>query len=212
MLRFYVVYRAMVCAKVAAIGGDGARADDYLRLAARIAAPPPPRLTITFGLSGSGKTHASAALVRDDPFAATLRLRSDVERKRLHGLTPLAGSRSLPGDGIYTADATRRTYAHLADSADRMLAAGWSVIIDAAFLRRHERDAFHALAAARGAGFAILACTAPVAELRRRLHARRDDASEATVAVLERQLGWVEALGSGELAAVLPPCALAPQR
>jgi predicted kinase len=43
-------------------------------------------------------------------------------------------------------------------------------------------------------GFGILATEAPVEELRRRIQARSGDASEATVAVLERQLAWFEAL------------------
>lgn len=205
VLRFYAAYRAMVRAKVAALGGDAARADDYLGLAETLAAPPPPRLTITFGLSGSGKTTRSSALLRADPRAATLRLRSDVERKRLFGLHALADSRSTADAGIYTADATRRTYAHLADTAASLLAAGWSVIIDAAFLRRDERHAFQALAAAHGARFAILACTAPLDELRHRLQTRRGDASEATVAILEKQLDWVEALDDSEKALVIAP-------
>lgn len=205
VLRFYAAYRAMVRAKVAALGGDAARADDYLGLAETLAAPPPPRLTITFGLSGSGKTTRSSALLRADPRAATLRLRSDVERKRLFRLHALADSRSTADAGIYTADATRRTYAHLADTAASLLAAGWSVIIDAAFLRRDERHAFQALAAAHGARFAILACTAPLDELRHRLQTRRGDASEATVAILEKQLDWVEALDDSEKALVIAP-------
>ena len=86
-----------------------------------------------------------------------------------------------------------------------MLDAGWSVIVDAAFLKRAERDMFRDIALSRGAGFAILACSAPDDELRHRLEARRGDASEATVAVLEQQLGWIEALTADELNCVLPP-------
>jgi predicted kinase len=73
-----------------------------------------------------------------------------------------------------------------------VLDAGWSVVVDAAFLKRHERDSFRALAAERGADFAILACSAPLDEMRHRLETRQHDASEATVEVLERQLDWVE--------------------
>ena len=205
VLRFYSVYKALVRAKVAALGGAPAQAIGYLALAESIATPPPPRLTITFGLSGSGKSTQSGALLRSSPGATTLRLRSDVERKRLFRLHALADSRSTADAGIYTADATRRTYAHLADTAASLLAAGWSVIIDAAFLRRDERHAFQALAAAHGARFAILACTAPLDELRHRLQTRRGDASEATVAILEKQLDWVEALDDSEKALVIAP-------
>lgn len=206
LLRFYAVYKAMVRAKVAALSGKPLSVAGYLDLAERLTAAPAPRLIITHGLSGSGKTVRSAALLMADPAAATLRLRSDVERKRLHGLPALAHSRpDTPSGGIYTAEATRLTFAHLAEAAARILDADWSVIIDAAFLKRSERDTFRDIALRRGAGFAILACAAPEDELRRRLETRRGDASEATVAVLEQQLGWIEALAEDELGWVLPP-------
>ncbi|MBK7846172.1 MAG: AAA family ATPase [Zoogloea sp.] len=206
VLRFYAVYKAMVRAKVAALSGKPEGMASYLDLAERLTTPPAPRLTITHGLSGSGKTVRSTALLMADPAAATLRLRSDVERKRLHGLPALAHSRpDTQSGGIYTAEATRLTFAHLAEAAAGMLDAGWSVIVDAAFLKRAERDTFRNIALSRGADFAILACSAPDDELRRRLEARQGDASEATVAVLERQLGWIEALAADELDFVLPP-------
>ncbi len=205
VLRFYAVYKAMVRAKVAALSGKPGSVAGYLDLAESLTMPPAPRLTITHGLSGSGKTVASAALLMADPAAATVRLRSDVERKRLHGLPPLA--HSLPdtrSGGIYTPQATRLTFSHLADTAACLLDAGWSVIVDAAFLKRAERDTFRDIALRHGAAFAILACSAPEEELRRRLQARQGDASEATVAVLEQQLRWMEALAPDELAWVLP--------
>lgn len=205
VLRFYAVYRAMVRAKVAALGGAAEGVDAYLRLAAEIAAPPPPRLTITFGVSGSGKTTASADLLLADASATTLRLRSDVERKRLFGLGPLDDSRSAISGNIYTPDSTLRTYSMLHDTAGMLLAAGWSVVVDAAFLRRDERTNFLALATAHGARMDILACSAPDYELRRRLLARHGDASEATVDVLDRQLRWMETLETDEQARVVGP-------
>lgn len=204
VLRFYAVYRAVVRAKVAAIRGNAAGAAEYLVLAETLGVPPRLTLTITFGLSGSGKTTASSARLLADAAAATVRLRSDVERKRLFGLAPDADS----GGAIYAPDATTRTYAHLAALARRTLADGWPVIVDAAFLRRAERDGFRRLAGAAGVPFAILACEAPPEELRRRLTARSGDASEATVAVLERQLQWHEPLTAVErtLAASAAAC------
>ena len=81
------------------------------------------------------------------------------------------------------------------------------MIVDAAFLRGAERQAFAELAQAEGCPFHILACEAPVDELRRRITARQSegsDASEATLAVLEQQLGWMEPLSDGERARALP--------
>ena len=217
LLRFYAVYRAMVRAKVAALrdaqthapGEPDAHAEalGYLAQAEALAAPPTPRLVITHGLSGCGKTVASTALVQGDAHGAMLRLRSDVERKRLFGLAPLAASGSAHGQGIYSREANTRTYDHLAERATALLRAGWSVVVDAAFLRRAERDRFRALAADCGAGFAILAPEAPVAELRARIERRRargQDASEATLEVLERQLEVVEPLNDDEQTLRLP--------
>lgn len=218
VLRFYAVYRAVVRAKVAALRAgqedaaqgqselDAARA--YLQLAWRIAAPPAPTLVITCGLSGSGKTTASSARLLDPRQTAAgsiLRLRSDVERKRLFGLAAQAGSGSALAGGIYTAAATARTYARLHALARSLLTAGWPVIVDAAFLRREERSAFRALAGELGIDFGILATAAPVDELRRRLMARRGDASEANVAVLEKQLAWFEPLASDERLCLVRP-------
>ena len=218
VLRFYAVYRAVVRAKVAALRArqedsqqsladlDSTRA--YLDLAWKIAVPPAPTLAITCGLSGSGKTTASSARLLDpagDCAGRLIRLRSDVERKRLFGLAPGDASGSALDGGIYTAEATTRTYARLHELAGELLAAGWPVIVDAAFLKRAERDSFRALAAQFGVGFSILATDAPVDELRRRLLARTGDASEATVAVLEKQLAWFEPSEEEEHASVIRP-------
>ncbi len=206
LLRFYAVYRALVRAKVAALRatqtqGDGAEALAYIALAERLAAPPPARLIITHGLSGCGKTVASSALLQSDPAAATLRLRSDVERKRLFGLGAKARSGSTVAGGIYTADAHAKTYAHLRELAALLLRAGWSVIVDATFLKRAERDAFSKLAQDIGAAFSILAPLATPAHLRERILARNAlgrDASEATLQVLAQQMQVVEPLTEDE--------------
>ena len=186
LLRGYLVYRAVVRALVTVLRGGPATgaptADGYLALAGRLTAPPTPALLITHGLPASGKTRLTQALLER---AGAIRLRSDVERKRLAGLSALADTRSQ-GD-LYTAAATDATYAHLAATARQVLAAGWPVIVDAAFLRRSQREAFRALAAEAGASFAILDCQAPMTVLRQRIaerRARADDASEADESAL----------------------------
>jgi len=213
VLRFYAVYRAMVRAKVAALRraqtqGDASEIDTYVALAERLLAPPALRLVITHGLSGCGKTVASDALLQADPDAATLRLRSDVERKRLFGLARSASSGSGVGTGLYAADAHARTYAHLREQAAMLLQAGWSVLVDAAFLKRADRDAFRALAQQLGASFSILAPQATPGQLRQRILARSaagQDASEANLAVLAQQIQTMEPLASDEMAFTNPP-------
>ncbi|WP_374690588.1 bifunctional aminoglycoside phosphotransferase/ATP-binding protein [Accumulibacter sp.] len=216
VLRFYAVYRALVRAKVAAIrsrqdGGDDGQTAGYLELAERLMEPPPLRLTITHGVAGCGKTSASRDLLLADGAAATLRLRSDVERKRLFGLAASASSGSPVDGGIYSSDASERTYERLRELASGLLAAGWSVIVDAAFLERRRRDSFHRLANEAGAAFFIVAPSATPGQLATRIRGRlakgqeaSEAASEADLSVLARQLGRIEALGDDECAHLLP--------
>ena len=218
---FFASYRAGVRAKVAAIrlgqlGGAGAspeadaclaEARRYLALARDIAHPPAPQLLITHGLSGSGKTWASSRWLAAETSGRAIRLRSDVERKRLHGMSALAASGSGLNAGLYSPQAHGDTYASLLSRARMLLADGWTVLVDAAFLRAAERADFAALAQGAGVPFHILACEAPVDVLRARIterQARGADASEATVAVLEQQLGWLEPLSDAERAQALP--------
>ena len=217
VLPFFAVYLALVRAKVTAIRleqGPGetekvqVREDmqRYLSLAQAIAQPQPPRLLITHGLSGSGKSHAAAQWLMQYGGSRALRLRSDVERKRLFGLAALQASPPEARASLYGAEASARTYASLLDRTHTLLRDGWSVVVDAAFLRRHEREAYAALACSLGCPFGILAPQAPVEALRQRIAHRQalgGDPSEATLEVLERQQQWVEPLGPDEQAQVL---------
>lgn len=204
VLPFYLVYRALVRAKVAAIkraqsAADGHDAERYFATAIELAAPRrAPLLVITHGLSGSGKTTVTDGLVSGLP---AIRARSDLERKRLHGLAPAARSGSGLGTGLYAAAASQKTYTALAEIADALLRNGQNALIDAAFLGRRDRLLFRQVAAANAARFVILDCTASPAELRRRIVARASkgrDASEADLAVLERQLSLAEPFDRAE--------------
>ncbi len=194
VLRFYIAYRAAVRAKVCAIRAaqeqQGKRARSqalaacrgYLALAAQSLWREPPVLIITHGLPGSGKTTFSqAALER----LGAIRIRSDVERKRLHGLSPLAAS---AGAEVYGADATRRTYARLLELAGVLLKAGYTVIVDAAFLKQDERRQFSQLAQELAVPFAIASLQAGDNTLKSRISQRMqagNDASEAGLDVLQ---------------------------
>jgi len=194
-LRFSVVYRALVRAQVEQLRDAGSTAARrYLSAALAWAGPGNARLFITHGLPGSGKTFASQQIVERE---GAIRLRSDVERKRLHSLGMLEDSRAM-GVDIYQAETTGRTYAHLLAVARTALQAGYPVILDAAFLRRAERDQAHALALALRVPFCIVSCEAPLPVLRARLLARRGDASEADGTVLDRLRETAQALSARE--------------
>jgi predicted kinase len=153
---------------------------------------------LTSGLSGSGKSTLAALLVEA---LGAIRVRSDVERKRLFGLPTDAPSPVEQRARLYAADATRRTYQRLSVLATRLLDGGISVVVDAALLRRDERDALRALAQRLGIRFDLIECHAPEAVLRQRLRQRAgagSDASDADEAVLQRQLGFQEPIGDDE--------------
>ena len=207
VLPWYLVYRHMVRAKVDAIrlaqgGLDDAAADRLARrlrrhvgLALRRADPPRPLAVLMSGYSGSGKSHLAEALA---PRLGAVRLRSDVERKRLHGVDPWAGAAAPPGEGLYAKDATDRTYERLAALARVALDAGLPVIVDAAFLGAGRRRDFVALAGRLGARPVVLRCDADPAVLRERVAARRGDPSDAGLAVLEDQLARGAGPGADE--------------
>lgn len=203
VLRYYLVYRAMVRALVARLRADQGGQDagpDYLALALQLTDPPRPRLLITHGVSGSGKSFVAGQLLEQ---AGAIRLRADVVRKRLFGLGPGAASSAEIAGGIYGARSTEATYARLLTLAEVALRAGWSVIVDATFLQAPDRARFQGLARRLALPFHILHCTAPDAVLRERVlarHARGDDASEADLAVLDAQLARVQPLLGPELA------------
>ncbi len=165
-------------------------------MATRLATPAavPPWLVLTCGLSGSGKSGVAAALAER---LGGIRLRSDVERKRLAGLAPA----DRGGPALYTPEAGQRTYARLQQLAAEALAAGVPVVVDAASLQHAERQAMQAVAAHSGARFRVLVCQAPAAVLAQRVRSRQatgQDASDATVEVLARQQVWVQWPGADE--------------
>lgn len=223
LLAWWAVYRATVRAKVALLAArsahglmadlaqdraqdrahDLAQARHYLALASTLAGlhrvapwPDKPPLVLTFGLAGAGKSVVAGLLAER---LGVLRVRSDVERKRLFALPPTA--RAVPG--LYSPEATRRTYERLQELAALALQAGMGIVVDAASLRRSERDAMRAVAAQHGAAFTLLLCDAPPAVLRARVAQRQHsgvDASDATLDVLAFQQAVADWPGADEAA------------
>jgi uncharacterized protein len=204
LLPCYLVYRALVRAKVDLIAVEQQperlehrdRAHARLRTAERFAQPRSPVLIVMHGASGSGKSWLSERLV---PQLPAVRIRSDLERKRLAGLDP---QRTSPlNEGFYTPEFNDRTYAHLRDCALACLRGGLHSIVDAAFLKVNERRMFARLAQEEGARFLMLSCHADRATLTERIERRRkarNDPSDADVQVLARQLTTMQAFEAGE--------------
>ncbi len=178
-LPFWMAQRALVRAKVEpGRGRDGHR---YLAAAERFLTAAPPRLVAIGGLQGTGKTFVARALAPALGVApGALHLRSDEIRKRRAGIAP---EERLP-ETAYAPAESAAVHAEMFDAARAALAAGHSVVLDAVFLDPALRAA--AREAAGPHPFAGFWLEAPMAVLRARVAARRDDASDATVAVLER--------------------------
>ena len=210
LLPFYEVYRALVRMKVAALAFARSRrqrvsshADDfvrYLSAAQSFLAPKAPWLVIMHGVSGTGKSTVSETLLEH---AGAIRLRSDVERKRLFGLSPLDQSSGVLKSALYGPETTRKTYDRLQVLARQLLLFGYPVIVDATFLKRRHRDSFRKLAVSLNVPFLTLDVQATATTLRQRVTARAvesDDVSEADPSVLEQQEQVQEPLGPDERA------------
>lgn len=210
MLDFYLGYRSLVRAKVAALRlqdsglSDDARADattrleQHVNLARRYAKHRRRGVVMMHGVSGSGKSWLAQRLLA--PLEA-FRVRSDVERKRLKGLDRLARTKSKADEGIYTVRASEATDQRLAELAGTIVAGGYAAIVDATHLARNRRAVIRDAANRAGVPSIIVNCHAPHDVLATRIANRRTegrDASEADMAILAHQLETMEAVEPGE--------------
>jgi aminoglycoside phosphotransferase family enzyme/predicted kinase len=157
----------------------------YLDEAQAVLSPDPPRMVAVGGVSGTGKTTLCRRLAPEIGAApGAVHLRSDLERKRLAGVDPLA---RLP-DEAYGKAADDAVYARLLDRAETLLAVGRTVLLDATWLSPDRRVSAEALARRAGTPFTGLWLEAPAAILKARVTRRRGDASDADAEVVSRQL------------------------
>lgn len=215
VLQFYKVYRALVRAKVMVLkldggGLSGAEVDavwrqyaTYTQLAQACCQPRQVFLGLMHGISGTGKSTVAATLA--DTLAA-IRIRSDVERKRLFGLAPAARSGAEQKPALYSEAASEQTFAALHALALSVLQLGYPVLVDATFIAEKWRRPFRQLAARLQLPFVILACTASQATIEQRLRLResdREEASEAGVDVMLSQRASLEPFTAEEQPHVL---------
>jgi uncharacterized protein len=205
VLRYHIVARALVRAKVEALRAAPAHAkvQTYLDVARRASAMAPPVLFVTHGFSGSGKTTWTTGWLE---MIGAIRIRADVQRKRLAELPADARTHSMLRAGLYAPAHSVATYTSLRNAAFSVLCGGYHAILDATFLQRGPRDQARALARELGVRCVVLHFHAGVATLRARVLDRAQrggDASEADLTVLDDQLNRHEALGADELDGVV---------
>ena len=211
VIRLYEAHRALVRAKVAALSAAArpeahrsvlrAQFERLVSHAAAALAARRPQLVLMSGLSGSGKTWIARQLTER---LEAVHLRSDVERKRLAGLDLQQSSGSGLAAGLYAPEVSERVYAELARETYDALIGGYTVIVDATFLRRVQRQYFETLGARAQASTYWVRCIAPLAVLQERLRARAaegHDSSEADAAVLDWQRQQLERAGADETSA-----------
>ena len=206
ILRWYAVYRALVRAMVAAIRSDQVNLLDdreaaeaevlkHIDLAVQLCGfGDKPKLWITMGASGSGKSRGSLPWISSLP---AIRIRSDVERKRMFSDDGTEASRQAR----YTPAASQAVYERLAHLSQTLLENHFSVVVDATFLRQVDRHWFRSIAERHDADFGILAFEAPPSVMALRIENRRNheqDPSEATIEVLEQQLAMMDPLDESE--------------
>lgn len=209
-LPYYLVYRALVRAKVAILRREqvSPQSQDYqestteyghyIQFVLQHINKNQPVLYITHGFSGSGKSFLAKAL---NEAQGIIQIRSDIERKRLSGLNAREHHRLEMEKGIYEKQRTEATYQRLAELATFVLNAGFSVLLDATFLKQSHRDFMRQLADILDIPFLILHCVAPKQMLEQRIHVREkvgQDPSDATLQVLEAQRGNAEPLRTDE--------------
>ena len=185
----------MIRAKVELLRGEqsaeptdaATRASAYFALAGDHLQVRAPRLIAIGGVSGSGKSTVARALApRIGSFPGAVHVRSDVERKRLFGVSADA---KLP-EHAYTQEITDIVYAICRKRAGIALEGGQTVIVDAVHARPEERDSIAALAARAGVDFTGLWLQAPRSVLRERVGRRQRDVSDATPQIVDRQLAF----------------------
>ncbi len=210
LLRFYKVYRALVRGKVAGLrltqlaerGMEGEltkrHLTGYIGLAHGFITSASSALILMHGVSGTGKTTVSTEIVKA---IGAIRIRSDVERKRLFSRKLNLKSQASHQVGLYHSDMTEWTYNYLRELASLLLQARLFVVIDAAFLKQCQRESFMGLANEQACPFVILDVFAPKEVLEERIKRRSRkgrDASDATVEVMKRQLENEEPFSQGE--------------
>lgn len=208
---FYACYRAMVRAKVT--GFMMTQTDEnspeyqerfqelegFIKLADFLTQNHSPSVTITFGLSASGKSVYTQERMQEHN---TIRLRSDIIRKQLFDIPIYQRTPESKLQTVYAQATTEKVYQTMVNFCEKYLDAGFQVLIDAACLQKWQRQLFQQCAEKHAAPYKILSFEVDINTLKSRLKKRSERAqevSDATVEVLDIQSQSKENLTQEEM-------------
>jgi uncharacterized protein len=182
LLNFYKCYRAYVRGKVESFNGAAPetpepqrrasrqKAQRYFRLALHYAASGTvPGVLVVMGRIGSGKSTLAEALAGELGWKI---LSSDRTRKELAGLPVNQRTSAALREKLYRPHMTLRVYRELGRNVLRALQEGRSILVDATFSRRVQRDVFRKLIAGKHAEPGFIEAAAPENKLKERLRMR----------------------------------------
>ena len=200
LLPFYKAYRAIVRAKISLFEMEDFKDNpqkldelwrkyqSYIDLAETCSALPNRFILTMHGVSGTGKSTVALRLV--DKLGA-IRIRSDVERKRLFKFDPHKHPDTDKAKELYSKAATDLTYEKLASLSRHILNAGLSVIVDATNLQLWQRNFIQDVADENGVPMVIADCQASMSLIESWIHQREDedhDASDASFEIVDAQI------------------------
>ncbi|WP_320676928.1 AAA family ATPase [Prochlorococcus sp. MIT 1300] len=232
LFRWYSAYRSTVLAKVHAIRSKQiqdrkhltksdkncikeyeSKVKMYLDYAVKMESESQSTLILMHGLSGSGKTFISNFLLKSIP---SIRIRSDLERKRIHKMIKLGLTGQYPKISIKEKNIFINKRLSLYDKnytdwlfnkwipliAYRSLSSGLTTILDACFLRRRERSYLIEIAKQLNSSIIILQCHCNDSEAKRRILSRQqmgEDPSDASYEIRLNQKSYIEELNKEEM-------------
>ncbi len=149
--------------------------------------PPVPKLIAVGGLSGGGKSRMARMLAPlfEDSIGARV-VRTDVVRKRMMGV---ALSDRLESHG-YVEEKTTQTYQLFYRELATAIEQGQSAIADGVFALETQRQEVEDLAKRLGVPFVGLWVDAPIDVRTKRVASRKNNVSDVTETVLQRQLSY----------------------
>lgn len=185
----YLAYRAFMRAKVVCLQTmrpeveRAADAGRLLEIAHEHLARSAVTLVLVGGAPGTGKTTLAGALA--DAMGAVA-LSSDRTRKELAGISPETPRAAAYHRGIYTNAWTDFTYRQLLARAEKLLAMGESVVLDATWADADLRRAATEVAERASSGLVQFRCEAPLEVAERRIAERASGGSDADAEIAGR--------------------------